>query len=104
MARDFRRILIASAVEIVEGIKPNHAARGHAGRSPGALRSRGFTDPGNRQRGETGPGRFARYAGESAVHHRGNALHRDGTFRDVRRKNDFALRGGRDGAILLGRR
>ena len=103
-ARDLRRIMLRTPAEIFECVEADHAAgRGTTG-AAGALRCRRLADSRDGKRRQSGPRRIARDARQTAVDDGGDALDRDGAFRDVGRENHLLLGRERDGAILFGGR
>ncbi len=81
--RDLRCIVFGTALEILERVEPDHAARCGAGGASGALCGGGFADASDFERRKSGPGRIARNPRHAAIDYRGHAVDGDGAFGDI---------------------
>ena len=75
--------MFGAALEILEGIETDHAARSSARGASGTLCGGGFADAADFERRKSGPRRIARDASHTAVDHGCYAVDGDGAFGDI---------------------
>ncbi len=101
LAQDLGDLLGGTAREVIGGVKADDAARPQAPGAPRSLVGRGPAHSLHLQPRQPRPWRMAGHARQAAVDDGGDALDGHRALGDVGGKDDLALAGGLDGAVLL---